>query len=92
MDINLVKTPDVNLATTLLCLGFSIEGIDDINPQKVFFYFRENDQLNLTINRYWKGDLLVDPKMMGSCRREVMTRLHDNQKREPELSLDNFPG
>ena len=85
MDINMVKTPDIWLATTLLCLGFSVEGIDNINPQKVFFYFRENDQLNKTINMYWRNELLVNPKMMGSCRHELMTRIHDNKEPQQEF-------
>lgn len=82
MNIDLVKTPDVNLATTLLCLGFAIEGIDNSDSRKVQFYFKESDQLNQAINMYWKGQLMVDPKAMGSCRREVMTRLYEQNNKE----------
>jgi len=79
--IELIKTSDANLATTLLTLGFTIEGTDT-TANKTTFYFIQNDQLTQSIDRYWRGELLVDPKSFGAYRREIMTRIHAQNTQE----------
>ena len=79
--IDLIKTSDANLATTLLTLGFTIDGTDTV-ASKTTFYFIQNDQLTMAIDRYWRGELLVDPKAFGSYRREIMTRIHAQNSQE----------
>lgn len=86
VDLPLVRTADINLAATLLVLGFAIDGTDNRNPKKVFFYFKRTQKLEEVIDRYWRGDLKVEPKEFGYAKREIMTRIKENenhQKRQP---------
>lgn len=78
-SLPLVKTSDINLAATLLVLGFAIDGTDTNNPKKVFFYFKETQKLKEAIDKYWRGDQRVNPKNFAYARKEIMVRIHENE-------------
>lgn len=80
MDLPLIRTSDINLATSLLCCGFNIDGIDNHDPDKVFFLFRRTQQVEEIIDLYWRGDLKVNPKEFANNRREIMSRIHESPK------------
>jgi hypothetical protein len=77
MDLPLIKTADINLAASLLCFGFNVDGIDNHNLQKVYFLFRRTEQIENIIDLYWRGDLKVNPKEFANARREIMARIHE---------------
>jgi len=75
--IPLIKTPDTNLAATLLTLGYYIDGMDNSNPKKVIFYFVKTPQLVAHIEAYWKDELNVNPRDLAYARKEILARLHE---------------
>lgn len=76
MQKQLLKISDLNMASAMLCEGFSILGIDNTNPRRFFFYFDRTPQTEEVVKKYWNGLLRVDPKAMGSYRREILTRIN----------------
>lgn len=56
-------TADFALATTLLCHGFTVETINNINPQRVVFSFLHTAKLNEVVQRYWSRNLAVEPQL-----------------------------
>ena len=78
-EITLFKTPDMDLASALLCTGFSIDATDNSNPSRVVFYFHQTEQLEEVVRRYSAGDLKVDARDYSYCRREILKRIHEPQ-------------
>jgi len=76
MEKQLLKISDLNMASALLCEGLDIIGIDDRDPKKFFFFFDRTPASEEMVKKYWNGLLRVDPKMMGSYRREILTRIN----------------
>lgn len=79
MEKTFYQTSDINLASALLTVGFSISGINPINPSRVVFFFDESEEpeLQTTIDNYWRGNLRVDPKYFMNCRRDLLTRIKE---------------
>jgi hypothetical protein len=75
-DKLLIKISDLNLASTLLCLGHDILGIDNINPKRVFFYFDQSDKTTKSIKDYWSDSVKVNPKVLANYRRELLSRIY----------------
>ena len=73
----IIKTSDINLASALLCLGYDVTGIDNVNPKKVSFIFMDSPQLATDMSNYWSGNVRVDPKELSNYRRELLTRVHE---------------
>ena len=78
-DLPLVKTSDINLASALLCIGFSIMGIDNRNSNRVLFYFKKEPELARAIESYWDKSLKVNPLDLANSRREILSRIHENK-------------
>jgi len=72
-----IKTSDLNLAATLLCLGFPIPAIDyiDLNSKKMEFYFDKEPSVEKAMKDYWNKNLKVEPLELFNARREILTRI-----------------
>ncbi len=71
--INFTEFP---LVISLVCLGFKIESFNQ-NPKnygRIEFVFSKNKTIEKTINDYWNGKLLIDPKKFWSISRELKSR------------------
>ncbi len=79
--IPFIKTPDTNLAATLLTLGYYVDGIDNSNPKKVIFYFVKTPQLVEHIQLYWKDKLEVNPRDLALARREILSRIYESSEK-----------
>lgn len=75
-DKLLIKISDLNLASTLLCLGHDVLGIDNTNPKRVFFYFDQNDKVVSSVKDYWGDGIRVNPKVLANYRRELLSRIY----------------
>jgi len=78
--IKVTKISDLFLASTLLCLDFNVMGIDDTNPKRVFFYFDSSLELDKTITSYWNDGVSVNPKLLNSYRRELLSRIKQGER------------
>ena len=58
---NPYSTSDLAL-TAVLSLYYPIKAINKNNPKRVYFVFNKDKNFDLIIDRYWRGDLKVDPQ------------------------------
>ena len=75
-DIDVIKTSDFTLASTLLALGYDIIGIDKTNPKRVVFYYSRTSDLEATIKKYWSDEIKLNPKDFVYAQREIRARIH----------------
>ena len=74
--LDVIKTSDFTLASTLLCIGFDIIAIDKQNPKRVVFYYKKTSDLETQIKRYWGGEILVKPQDFAYAQREIRAQIH----------------
>lgn len=86
MDIKYVKTSDINMASTLLTLGFPIDGIHAKEGQiHVYdFYFAKSKELSKAIKDYWDKELRIEPLQLFSSRKDILTRMRDDAENYQE--------
>ena len=61
------STRDISLAASLMSSGFKLAGIDyqieGLHPKQIgYFYFVENTELNDSVGKYLRDELLVEPR------------------------------
>lgn len=76
--INHYKTSDLALAVTL-SLYCSITSIEKQNPRKAQFIFDRNQELDNLLDRYWKKELLVEPRTYFDELKALKARLYTNE-------------
>ncbi len=70
------KTNDFLLATTLLCLGFTIERLDRTNFNKVAFIFKRSEELENTVQAFWNNQLEINPRAFFNSQKELKSRIY----------------
>jgi hypothetical protein len=75
---NLFRTSDLALATTI-SLFYPIEAIDKQNPHKAYFIFKREEGLDELIEKYWRGELRVEPKTFFNQLRVIKARLYGSE-------------
>ena len=78
-ELDVLKTSDFILASTLLTLGYDIIGIDKTNPKRVVFYYKKTSDLEVDVQEYWAGKVRVDPKAFVYSQREIRGRIHTDE-------------
>ena len=69
------KTSDLALATTL-SLNYPIFSIDKSNPSRSEFLFEKCEGLYDFVNKYWNGELRVEPQKFFTQLKVIKTRLY----------------
>ena len=70
------STFDLALAATI-CLWFPLEIVDKSqDSHKVLFIFRNSKELAELINKYWKKELLVEPRQYFDQIKALKTRIY----------------
>lgn len=81
MEIQFVRTSDTDLASTLYCMGFPIDGIHDSGRLGKYgepimeFYFRDEDRLRTVMADYYGRKLRVEPSELFFTKREIIDRV-----------------
>lgn len=74
---NIFTSSDLAL-TTVVSLFFPIVAINKQNPRKAEFLFNRTKELNEFIDRYWKKELLVEPRAYFDQLKAIKARLYAN--------------
>lgn len=63
IDINhkYFHTTDINIASILMTLGFSLQGVNKSNPNKILFLFTDSSKIEKTINEFYARKIKVEP-------------------------------
>jgi len=70
------ENSDLALVGALCCHGYTVEGIDKSNPQRVVFSVRRDERLDDLLQAYWSHKLLVDPIIFFGVLKELKTRIY----------------
>lgn len=78
-DVNF-ETSDFAIATTLCSLGYGLVYVDRTNPKRAVFQF-SGDTRSITedVERFFRGDLRLDPRVVISSSKFVKDRLYANE-------------
>lgn len=63
---------------TAISLFYPFEKIDKQNPRKAQFIFIRNNQLDELVEKYWKKELLVEPRQYFDQLKAIKTQLYSN--------------
>ena len=74
--MNTFSTSDLTLSSTLLYLGFPIEALNRLDPQRVEFHFSNKFDLHKAIKSFHKGEIQVEPKRYFACIKEIKNRIY----------------
>ena len=68
-------TTDLALASAV-SLFFPLESIDKRNPQKAFFLFKQNGELDQLVKQYWQQELKIEPQAYYNQLKMIKARLY----------------
>lgn len=71
------KTSDLSLAG-VLAFSYPIEAIDRTDPRKARFCFQRDEQLDSIVEKYWRGELQVEPRAYFDQLKNIKTRLYSS--------------
>jgi hypothetical protein len=82
-QIRLYKASDLGLASALLSLSFDMLSMEDEidtrgRPRKVFL-FRDSDDLQEIVNKYWSSELRLEPQKLMTALRSLKSRMHHGE-------------
>ena len=70
------KTSDLALATALSVLGIAIEAVQETDGERMNFIFTKSDRITDIVNRFWRGELLVEPQAYFNQLKVLKTRIY----------------
>ena len=73
---NYYNTSDLYLVATLT-LWYPLESLDKTNPEKTVFNFLLTEDFQKTLDKYWRNELLVEPKALLNNLKVIKTRLYE---------------
>ena len=74
--IDYIKTPDIDLASVLYCLGFGIDGIyASGRGSQMDFYFKDEELLRKAMDDYYKRKLRMEPSELFNTRKGIINRV-----------------
>lgn len=76
LNTNLYQTADM-ACVAALSLFFPIEAIDRSGGRRVLFLFKHSPELDLFLEQFWKGEILVEPRAYFDSVKAVKTRLYE---------------
>ncbi len=77
--INYFQTFDLALAT-VISLSFPLLDLDKTqNPHRALFIFQRNKKLDETVDKYWKRELLVEPRQYFEQLKTLKGRLYAHE-------------
>ena len=70
------RTSDLALATAISVLGVAIEAMQQTDSERMNFIFAKSDKLTDIVNRFWRGELLVEPQSYFNQLKVLKTRIY----------------
>lgn len=70
------ETSSLLLATTLLCVGISLDSISKAKDGKFVFIFHHTADLDQILELFWQRALKVEPNSFWENQRFLKSRIH----------------
>jgi hypothetical protein len=71
-----LKTSDLALATALSVLGVAVEAMQQTDSERMNFIFTKSDKVQDIVNRFWRGELLIEPQAYFNQLKVLKTRIY----------------
>jgi hypothetical protein len=75
-----IQTTDTFLASTLIALNYQLNAVDNNNPQKCAFSFKQTAEIEKDVQKYLTGSLLVNPTTLLQAYKYLLSQLHQHRK------------
>lgn len=69
-------TSDLQIATTLVTVGFPVFDLEKQEQGQTHFIFERSDKLEKAVDKYWRDELSLNPRRLFGEYRDLKTRLH----------------
>jgi hypothetical protein len=70
------ETSSLPLATTLTCLGITLDSVIKSNSGKAVFVFSQTPELNQILESFWRKDLRIEPITFFEAQRYLKSRIY----------------
>jgi hypothetical protein len=70
------KTSDLALATALSVLGVAIQAMQQTDSERMNFIFTKSEKVQDIVNRFWRGELLIEPQAYFNQLKVLKTRIY----------------
>ena len=70
------RTSDLALATAICVSGIAVEAMQQSESERMFFIFAKSEKLTDLVNRYWRGELSVEPQAYFNQLKALKTRIY----------------
>jgi hypothetical protein len=70
------RTSDLALATAICVFGIAIESTEQADVKRTIFIFAKSDKLQDIVNRFWRGELQVEPQSYFNQLKILKTRIY----------------
>ena len=78
MEKKVYQTSDINLAATLLTLGFDVIGVNPTDPRRVYFILDDSSSnIEAVVQDFWADRIQASPKQLFNNRRDLLTRVRE---------------
>jgi len=75
-EIDVMKTSDFTLASSIFCLGHDVLGINKENPRRAIFIFKKTPELQRVVDNFFTNTLSVNPLEFVNAQRELRAQIH----------------
>lgn len=74
------QTSDYLLAASLVCLGVGLDMCNDVGEGRMAFVFKRFENLDLVLQQYWSGKLLVEPRLFAHAQKYLKGLIRTAQR------------
>ena len=72
------RTADLALAAALCVSRFAVEHVERESQRRLVFVFERNERLSEAVDKYWRGELLVDPQTYFNQLKVLKARIYQD--------------
>lgn len=74
---NIFRTADLAITAALCVSGFIVQEVERVSPTRSVFLFGESAELRDTVNKYWRGELRIEPQSYFNQLKILKARIYE---------------
>ena len=77
---NYYYSNDIDVASTLVCKGYTLEDVVNSTSNKATFIFRNHPAIKDAVDGFWSNRIEVHPLEFANARKNLKSRIYAMQK------------
>lgn len=77
LNENYYETSDLIICCVLQYFGSSLIDVSKANPRRCIFHIKRKKNTDQILEKFYQGDLLVEPKLFASIQKETKGRIYN---------------